>query len=171
MPTGAWSEDARRPRAEQLSFVLHLGDFIYGSSNTPKMGATDGSRPAFDRKAVRYQTARRSANFHFPDRSGGSSHGLQQLPQDPDLQDARARWPFVPVWDNHEFSWKGFRVKRKFSTIRREGRRLKIAASQANGTNISRRASSSRPWRPFDAAGGRNTPLSDLDARRRSREP
>ena len=27
---------------------------------------------------------------------------------DPDLQDARARWPFVPVWDNHEFSWQGY---------------------------------------------------------------
>ena len=27
---------------------------------------------------------------------------------DPDLQDARARWPFVPMWDNHEFSWMGW---------------------------------------------------------------
>jgi alkaline phosphatase D len=28
--------------------------------------------------------------------------------EDPDLQDARARWPFVCVWDNHEFAWAGY---------------------------------------------------------------
>ncbi len=28
--------------------------------------------------------------------------------EDPDLQDARARWPFVFIWDNHEFSWSGY---------------------------------------------------------------
>ena len=27
---------------------------------------------------------------------------------DPDLQDARARFPFVPMWDNHEYSWLGW---------------------------------------------------------------
>ena len=33
---------------------------------------------------------------------------------DPDLQDARARWPFVCMWDNHEFSWKGWQSQQNF---------------------------------------------------------
>ena len=31
-------EDARRPRAEQMSFVLHLGDFIYEIVKYPEDG-------------------------------------------------------------------------------------------------------------------------------------
>ena len=33
---------------------------------------------------------------------------------DPDLQDARARWPFICIWDNEEFSdnnWQSMRIE------------------------------------------------------------
>ena len=41
---------------------------------------------------------------------------------DPDLQDARARWPFVPVWDNHEFSWQGYQGIQVFGGDRKSTR-------------------------------------------------
>ena len=53
--------------------------------------------------------------------------------QDPDLQDARARWPFVAMWDNHEFSWNGWQSIQEFAGT--DGwvpaQTLKVAANQA----------------------------------------
>src|SRR5262249_32517473 len=50
---------------------------------------------------------------------------------DPDLQDARARWPFVAMWDNHEFSWQGWQSIVKAGPIERPGQTVKVAANQA----------------------------------------
>ena len=50
---------------------------------------------------------------------------------DPDLQDARARFPFVPVWDNHEFSWQGFQSQQVFNGEVRPAQTKKVAANQA----------------------------------------
>ena len=50
---------------------------------------------------------------------------------DPDLQDARARWPFVCMWDNHEFSWKGWQGLQKFGDTTRSAQTRKVAANQA----------------------------------------
>jgi alkaline phosphatase D len=49
---------------------------------------------------------------------------------DPDLQDARARWPFVAMWDNHEFSWQGWQSIQK-AVKERPGQSIKVAANQA----------------------------------------
>ncbi len=52
--------------------------------------------------------------------------------QDPDLQDARARWPFVAIWDNHEFSWlrlAGLHEDRR--KPRSPAQTRKVAANQA----------------------------------------
>ncbi len=50
---------------------------------------------------------------------------------DPDLQDARARWPFVNMWDNHEFSWLGWQSLQKFEGKTRPAQTRKVAANQA----------------------------------------
>ena len=50
---------------------------------------------------------------------------------DPDLQDARARWPFVCMWDNHEFSWLGWQALQKFDGVTRPAQTRKVAANQA----------------------------------------
>ena len=50
---------------------------------------------------------------------------------DPDLQDARARWPFVAIWDNHEFSWQGWQSNVKAGSFERPGQSIKVAANQA----------------------------------------
>ncbi|HEU4733902.1 MAG TPA: alkaline phosphatase D family protein, partial [Kofleriaceae bacterium] len=46
------------------------------------------------------------------------------------LQDARARWPFVCMWDNHEFSWRGWQGLMRFDGVR-PGQTRKVAAAQA----------------------------------------
>jgi len=46
------------------------------------------------------------------------------------LQDARARWPFVAMWDNHEFSWQGWQSIQK-AVKERPGQSIKVAANQA----------------------------------------
>src|SRR6185437_313252 len=50
---------------------------------------------------------------------------------DPDLQDARARWPFVCMWDNHEFSWQGWQSLQVFEGRTRPAQTRKVAANQA----------------------------------------
>ena len=51
--------------------------------------------------------------------------------QDQDIQDARARWPFVNMWDNHEFSWLGWQSFQKFEGKTRPRQMRKVAALQA----------------------------------------
>src|SRR6185295_182107 len=41
------------------------------------------------------------------------------------------RFPFVPVWDNHEFSWQGFQSQQVFNGEVRPAQTKKIAANQA----------------------------------------
>jgi alkaline phosphatase D len=50
---------------------------------------------------------------------------------DPDLQDARARWPFVCMWDNHEFSWNGWQSLQNFGGGNIPAQSRKVAANQA----------------------------------------
>src|SRR5262249_14107418 len=50
---------------------------------------------------------------------------------DPDLQDARARWPFVCMWDNHEFSIYGWQSFQVFNGRTRPAQTRKVAANQA----------------------------------------
>ena len=50
---------------------------------------------------------------------------------DPEVQDARARWPFVPMWDNHEYSWQGWQALQVFDGKTRPAQTRKVAAMQA----------------------------------------
>jgi alkaline phosphatase D len=125
-------EDERAASNEQLAFVLHLGDFIYEVVDYPE------ERPG----GRRYDRRLRDA-IRFPDgeRISKTSHVAASLTDyrtlyraylhDPDLQDARARWPFVNIWDNHEFSWMGWQAQQRFAGESRPAQTLKVAANQA----------------------------------------
>jgi alkaline phosphatase D len=126
-------EDERKPAAEQLGFVLHLGDFIYEVLQYPEEGKT-----RYDRTI--YEVARLPAepdsfkvgNFHMPLTVEGYRAIYKGYLHDPDLQDARARWPFVCIWDNHEFSWQGRQsMVQAGGQPPRPGQTVKVAANQA----------------------------------------
>jgi alkaline phosphatase D len=121
-------EDDRAPPGRRLEFVLHLGDFVYEVVWYPEDKAQYYSRPLRD--VVRYPTGEKIGAFHVPVTVEDYRALYRAYLSDPDLQDARARWPFVCMWDNHEFSWRGFQSLQVFDSIRPSATR-KVAACQA----------------------------------------
>jgi alkaline phosphatase D len=123
-------EDERAAEADRLGFVLHLGDFIYEIVWYPE----DRPQGMYDRRLrdiVRYPDGEKIRDFHVPTTVDGYRAVYRAYLHDPDLQDARARWPFVCMWDNHEFSWLGWQSLQKFGTETRPAQTRKVAANQA----------------------------------------
>jgi alkaline phosphatase D len=123
-------EDERAAPADRLDFVLHLGDFIYEIVWYPE----DRPKGMYDRRLrdiVRYPHGERVADFHVPTTVEDYRAVYRAYLHDPDIQDARARWPFVSMWDNHEFSWLGWQGLQKFAGETRPAQTRKVAANQA----------------------------------------
>jgi alkaline phosphatase D len=122
-------EDERAAAADRLGFVLHLGDFVYELVWYPE------DRPAYYdrrvREVVRYAAGQKVGDFHVPTTLDDYRALYRAYLHDPDLQDARARWPFVPMWDNHEFTWQGWQSLAKLDGPSRPAQTLKVAANQA----------------------------------------
>ncbi|ANP48051.1 alkaline phosphatase D family protein [Candidatus Viadribacter manganicus] len=164
-------EDVRRPRAEQLSFVLHLGDFIYEMIRYPEDTPDGLDRGRRLRDGFRYPTGKKIRRFNYPTDLNDYRAAYKNFLADPDLQDARARWPFVPVWDNHEFSWQGYQsAEVAFSEVH-PGQTLKVAASQAWYEYQPARVTKPGAGDPFEAPAVTNAPLTDRDARGVYQEP
>lgn len=100
---GAWarmiSEDQARPKSEQIDFILHLGDFIY---ERYRGRALNGER--FARKLPDFPDGKADGERVFAWSLADYRHLYKVYLSDPHLQAARARWPFVCTWDDHEFS-------------------------------------------------------------------
>jgi alkaline phosphatase D len=122
-------EDEQRAAPEQLNFVMHLGDFVYEVVWYPE-DRPQGYYARRVRDVVRYPTGEKIGDFHVPVTVDDYRALYRGYLLDPDLQDARARWPFVCMWDNHEFSWKGWQSQQNFGSARPAQTR-KVAANQA----------------------------------------
>ena len=123
-------EDERAAPADRLGCVLHLGDFIYEMVWYPE----DRPQGMYDRRlrdVVRYKNGEKLSDFHIPTTVDDYRAVYRAYLHDPDLQDARARWPFVAMWDNHEFSWKGWQSIQEFDGQQRPAQSRKVAANQA----------------------------------------
>jgi alkaline phosphatase D len=123
-------EDERAPVAERSGFVLHLGDFIYEIVWYPE----DRPQGMYDRRLrdiVRYPQGVKIRDFHIPTTVEDYRAVYRAYLGDPDLQDARARWPFVNMWDNHEFSWLGWQSLQRFEGKTLPAQTRKVAANQA----------------------------------------
>jgi alkaline phosphatase D len=122
-------EDEKAAPADQLGFVLHLGDFIYEVMWYPEDLKTRFDRTVYE--VCRIPDAQKVGNLHLPLTVEGYRAVYRGYLRDPDLQDARARWPFVAIWDNHEFSWRGWQSIVKAGSFERPGQTVKVAANQA----------------------------------------
>jgi alkaline phosphatase D len=122
-------EDERAPAAQQLDFVLHLGDFIYEVVEYPDEVKTRYDRTIYE--VARIPDGGKSGKFHYPLTVDGYRAVYKGYLADPDLQDARARWPFVAMWDNHEFSWQGRQSIVQAGGEPQPGQTVKVAANQA----------------------------------------
>src|ERR1700722_14991552 len=123
-------EDERAADGDRIDFVLHLGDFIYEIVWYPE----DRPKGMYDRRlreVARYPSGEKISDFHVPTSVDDYRAVYRGYLHDPDLQDARARWPFVNMWDNHEFSWKGWQSLQKFGNTTRPAQTRKVAANQA----------------------------------------
>jgi alkaline phosphatase D len=124
-------EDERAAPEDQLAFVLHLGDFIYEVVDYPE---DQPSARRYDRRirdVVRYPQGEKVGRFHIPVTLADYRAVYRAYLRDPDLQAARARWPFVAMWDNHEFSWMGWQAMQRFDRHNRPAQTRKVAANQA----------------------------------------
>jgi alkaline phosphatase D len=122
-------EDARAAPADQLDFIFHLGDFIYEVVEYPEEVKTRYDRIVYE--VARIPDGGKTGNLHYPLTVDGYRAVYKGYLADPDLQDARARWPFVAMWDNHEFSWQGWQSIQKAGDEGRPGQSIKVAANQA----------------------------------------
>ena len=83
------------------------------------------------RDIVRFPNGEKIGDFRMPTTLADYRALYHAYLTDPDLQDARARFPFVPIWDNHEFSWQGWQSQQVFNGKVRPAQTLKVAANQA----------------------------------------
>jgi alkaline phosphatase D len=122
-------EDERAAPDQRLGFVLHLGDFIYEVVEYPDEVPHRYARTVYD--LGRIPDARKVSNFHVPTNLAGYRHVYRAHIDDPDIQDARAHFPFVCIGDNHEFSWQGWQSFIKYGGTVEPAQPLRVAANQA----------------------------------------
>jgi alkaline phosphatase D len=119
-------DDGAKAPESQIDAVLHLGDFIYEETHPraagrlfrvipslPSGGRTlkDGSVVAVTLEDYRY---------------------LYRLYlSDPDLQAARAQWPFIHTWDDHEFSNDCWQSRSTYTEPDAPDQERRLAATQA----------------------------------------
>jgi alkaline phosphatase D len=106
---GSWArmlaEDRAADEQERIHFVLHLGDFIYERCWRRRV---DGSPQA--RTVPPFPDGTETAEYRYAVSLADYRHLYKTYLSDPHLQAARANWPFVCTWDDHEFSNDSFQA-------------------------------------------------------------
>jgi alkaline phosphatase D len=122
--------------------VLHLGDFVYEVVQYPTRSRTAMTTTVRITFPIKYPKGKVVAKNRFwvPDSLEDYRVLYHAYLQDPDCRMRARRWPFVAMWDNHEFSWQGWQSIQQFPGT--EGwvpaQTLKVAANR-RGSNTSRR--------------------------------
>jgi alkaline phosphatase D len=137
------ADDDARPAADRIHAVVHLGDMIYETRADNFQTAIDEQfRPI----SLTNPDGRPRAVAPFP--SGGGTragnnfantvddyrHLYRTFLSDPEVQAVRARWPFVQIWDDHEFtndSWQSQSNYSRGDGLDEAEQVRKLAASQA----------------------------------------
>lgn len=127
---GAWArmlaDDEAAAAAEQIDFVLHLGDFIYERCWHTR---EDGSAPS--RVVPPFPDGVHNDDNRYATSLADYRHLYRTYLSDPWLQAARARWPFISTWDDHEFSDDCFQSYSNYYDRAKLEARRKVAANRA----------------------------------------
>lgn len=127
---GAWArmleDDAAAAQQDQIQFVLHLGDFIYERSYDSRPDGSPMSRriPPFPDGAGEEDNRHAVSLADY-------RHLYRTYLTDPHLQQARARWPFICTWDDHEFSNNSFQSYNTYKNISELQAQRKTSANRA----------------------------------------
>ena len=136
-------DDDARADADKIHAVVHLGDMIYETRADGFQAAIDDN---FKPIMLKNRDGKARAVAAFP--SGGGTragvtfaatvddyrHLYRTFLADPDLQAARARWPFVSIWDDHEFTddcWQSQANYTSGGSLDEGDQARRMAASQA----------------------------------------
>ncbi|MCE9573201.1 MAG: alkaline phosphatase D family protein [Deltaproteobacteria bacterium] len=138
-------DDAARDAADQIHAVVHLGDVIYETIGGGFQVPLDAN---FTATTVANLDGTPRTLGAFP--SGGGSvtggdgkyartvddyrHLYKSFFTDPDLQAARARWPFIHTWDDHEFTddcWQSQANYTPSKSLDEPSQTRRVAANQA----------------------------------------
>ncbi|HEX6833212.1 MAG TPA: alkaline phosphatase D family protein, partial [Rudaea sp.] len=124
------------------------------------------------RDVLRYANGEKISDFHIPTTLDDYRAAYRAYLHDPDLQDARARFPFVAIWDNHEFSWLGWQSFQEFDGKTRPAQTRKVFANQAwFEFQPARIRKPSRGYERFDAPRVVDAPITQFDEHGLGREP
>jgi len=152
---GAYRTLINRDRAgEAIDFVLHLGDQIYetvGYGRVRNAGPLpSGGRP------IRETTEGKGPVQ--ADSLADYRHIYRTFLSDPDYRQARALFPFVSIWDDHEFSNDSWQSVTTYTPEGRSAARLKVASNQAWFEYIpARLAADFRPVQVSDGSAAADT--------------
>lgn len=165
-------EDEQKSEDTQLEFVMHLGDFFYEVVWYPE-DRPQGMYARRLRDIVRYPHGEKHADFHVPTDLEDYRTIFRAYLLDPDLADARARWPFVCMWDNHEFSWQGWQTLEDYGDGVFPAQTRKVAAAQAWFEYQPARIKKvgSQALDEFDAPAVSNAPIESFDDYGMGQEP
>ena len=137
-------DDAARPEADKIHAIVHLGDMIYETRGDGFQTALDDN---FEAIALTNLDGTPRQIAAFPSGGGASTGGgtfavtvddyrhlYKTFFSDPDIQAARALWPFVSIWDDHEFTddcWQSQANYTNDTGLDEGSQSRRIAASQA----------------------------------------
>lgn len=173
-------DDEQAPEDRKIDVVLHVGDFIYEASNR---GALLNLNLGEVELRNRDGSLRKVQGL--PSSGPAGPPGTQLVAetlddyrelykvylQDPDLQDARAAFPFVSIWDDHEFyndAWQSFHPSGP-------AQRRKVASNQAwfeyIPAALDQNRAANNPARDFASADVVDAELGEFDENYLSREP
>ncbi|HEY3951265.1 alkaline phosphatase D family protein [Phenylobacterium sp.] len=163
-------EDERARADQRLDFVIHLGDFIYEIVWYPE----DRPQGMYDRRirdTVRYKDGKKFQDLHLPTSLDDYRAVYKAYLRDPDIQDARARFAFVNMWDNHEFSWRGYQGIEKFGKEVVWAQTRKVAANQAWFEYQPARVKQAGTLQQFEGPKVADVPVTAFDAEGFGLEP
>jgi alkaline phosphatase D len=136
-------DDDARAEADKIHAVVHLGDMIYETRNDLSQVALDENfnpvaitnRDGTPRQVGPFPSGGRTrAGLEFAATLADYRHLYKTYLSDPDIQAARARWPFVSTWDDHEFSDDGWQSQANYTNgagLDEGDQTRRVAASQA----------------------------------------
>ena len=136
-------DDDARPAADKIFAVVHLGDMIYETrANGFQTAIDDNFQPIMltnpggaPRAIAEFPSGGGTrAGINFAATVDDYRHLYKTFLSDPDIQAARARWPWVAIWDDHEFTddcWQSQANYDNAHTLDETDQTRRVAASQA----------------------------------------
>ncbi len=95
----------RHVAAQDVDFVLHLGDYVYETVGDPSFQKpTDQREVVFSAPEDALELGRVGGRFLAAQSLSNYRDLYKQYRSDPDLQALHERHPIIAIWDDHEFS-------------------------------------------------------------------